>query len=60
MMVDVASWYLIKVFHPFVFVEIAAGALLAACVAFMWLAALYQVWIMQPPDAVVLRERGGL
>ena len=34
-MVDVASWYLIKVFHPFVFVEIGAGMLLAACFAFM-------------------------
>lgn len=56
-MVDVASWYLIKIFHPFVFVEIAAGMILAACFAFMWLVSLYQMWLMAPPDAVALRER---
>ncbi len=57
-MIDVASWYLIKVFHPFVFVEIAAGMILAACFAFMWVVALYQMWLMAAPDAVTLRERG--
>jgi len=56
-MIDVASWYLIKIFHPFVFVEIAAGAILAACFAFMWCVSLYQMWLMGPPDAVALRER---
>ena len=51
-MIDVASWYLIKVFHPFVFVEIAAGMILAACFAFMWLVALYQMWFMTAPEMV--------
>jgi hypothetical protein len=51
-MIDVSSWYLIKVFHPFVYVEIAAGMLLAACFAFMWLIALYQMWFSSAPDAV--------
>jgi hypothetical protein len=59
-MIDVASWYLIKIFHPFVFVEIAAGALLAACFAFMWLVSLYQMWLSTAPEAVMEREGGGL
>ena len=36
-LVDVSSWYMIKVFHPFAWAEIAAGALMAACFAVMWL-----------------------
>ena len=59
-MVDVASWYLIKVFHPFVFVEIGAGMLLAACFAFMWLVALYQMWFGAAPLAVTGRDSGDL
>ena len=55
-MIDVASWYLIKVFHPFVFVEIGAGMLMAACFALMWLVALYQMWFSSTPDAVTDRE----
>ena len=35
--VDVSSWYLIKLYHPFAWVEIAAGMLMAACFAVMWL-----------------------
>lgn len=55
-MIDVASWYMIKVFHPFVYLEIAAGMVLAACFAFMWLVALYQMWLSNAPEMV--RERG--
>jgi hypothetical protein len=58
--VDVASWYLIKVFHPFVFVEIGAGMLLAACFALMWLVSLYQMWFSIAPDIVQNRNPGDL
>lgn len=51
-MVDVSSWYLIKVFHPFVYVEIAAGALMALCFAIMVLVTLYQLWLSSVPQAV--------
>jgi hypothetical protein len=57
-MIDVASWYMIKVFHPFVYLEIAAGAVLAACFAFMWLVALYQMWLSTAPAMVREREPG--
>ena len=56
--VDVISWYLIKLFHPFAWVEIAAGALMAASFATMWLITLYQMWFMKPPEAI-LRRMGG-
>jgi hypothetical protein len=59
-MVDVSSWYLIKVFHPFVYVEILAGMVLAGCFAFMCLVSLYQMWFSKAPVAVLDRERGGL
>jgi len=59
-MVDVGSWYLIKVFHPFVYAEILAGMALAACFAFMWLVALYQMWFSTAPIMVQERESGGL
>ncbi len=59
-MVDVASWYLIKVFHPFVYAEIMAGMVLAACFAFMWLVSLYQMWFSLAPGVVQNREGGDL
>jgi len=58
--VDVASWYLIKIFNPFVYVEIAAGMILAACFAFMWLVAMYQMWFSTTPIVVRDRESGDL
>ena len=56
--VDVSSWYLIKLYHPFAWVEIGAGMLMAACFAFMWLTTLYQMWFSRPPEAI-LRRMGG-
>ena len=58
-MVDVSSWYMIKVFHPFVW-EIAAGALMAACFAVMWLVTLYQMWFHKPPEAILARMGGDI
>ena len=55
--IDVSSWYIIKLFHPFAFVEIAAGGLMAACFAFMWLVTMYQLWFSKPPSAVTERDR---
>ena len=54
-MVDVSSWYMIKIYHPFAWVEILAGMLMAACFAFMWLVALYQMWFANLPKLVLER-----
>jgi len=59
-MVDVSSWYMIKVYHPFAWVEILAGVLLAACFAFMWLVTLYQMWFTKPPKPVLERMGGDI
>ena len=56
--VDVSSWYVIKIFHPFVYVEIAAGALMAACFAAMVLVTLYQMWLSKAPAMVTERQKG--
>lgn len=58
--VDVSSWYIIKIFNPFVYVEIAAGALMAACFASMWLVTIYQMWLSSAPLVVAQREKGDL
>ena len=54
-MVDIISWYIIKLFHPFVYVEITAGAVMGLCFAIMCLVTLYQMWFSPTPTAV--RER---
>ena len=59
-MIDVASWYMIKLFHPFVYLEILAGGVLAGCFGFMWLVSLYQMWFSSAPTAVRERELGDL
>ena len=59
-MIDVSSWYIIKVYHPFAWIEILAGAMMASCFAFMWLVALYQMWLGKPPKALLNRVSGDI
>ncbi len=58
--IDVSSWYLIKRFHPFAWVDIGAGVAMAACFAAMWLTTLYQMWFTKPPEAILLRLGGDI
>jgi hypothetical protein len=58
--IDVSSWYLIKLFHPFAWVEIGAGAAMVACFAVMWLTTLYQMWFTKPPEAIRRRMGGDI
>ena len=55
---DVSSWYFTKLFHPFALVVMGAGAVMAACFAFMWVTTMYQLWFSPPPEMVVEREGG--
>lgn len=57
LLVDVSSWYMVKIYHPFAWVTMSAGALLGMCFAFMWVTSMYQMWIGRTPKAVL--ERGG-
>jgi len=52
---DVSSWYFTKIYHPFGWVVIAAGALMGTCFAGMWLTTMYQMWFSAPPPMVADR-----
>jgi hypothetical protein len=54
--IDISSWYLVKIYHPFAYMTMAGGALLGASFAFMWVTSMYQMWIGKTPKAVL--ERG--
>ena len=53
---DVSSWYFTKLFHPFAWMVMIAGGLMAASFAIMWLTVMYQLWFAAPPPAVAQRE----
>lgn len=53
---DISSWYFIKLFHPFAYLTITAGALMALCFAAMWFVSIYQMWFSKTPQPVA--ERG--
>ena len=52
---DVSSWYFIKLFHPFAYLTMAAGAAMGLCYATMWFVSMYQLWIGKVPQAVAGR-----
>ena len=54
---DVSSWYFTKLYHPFAYVVMLGGALMATCFAFMWLVTMYQLWFTAPPPIVTQRTR---
>ena len=58
--VDIASWYVTKVFHPFAWVVILAGATMGVCFAYMWVISMYQMWFGATPTAVTQREGSDL
>jgi hypothetical protein len=53
---DVASWYLIKVYHPFALMTMGAGAIMGLSFAIMWVLSMYQIWFSRVPTAVKLRR----
>ena len=53
--VDISSWYLVKVYHPFAYVTMASGAIMGASFAVMWFISMYQMWFSGTPEAVAKR-----
>ncbi len=53
---DVISWYLVKLYHPFAFVTMFAGMVQGLCFAFMWVISMYQLWFSGTPEAVATRH----
>lgn len=54
---DIASWYFTKLYQPFAWVVLIAGAVMGMCFAFMWVVTMYQMWFSPPPALVA--ERAG-
>ena len=53
---DVSSWYFTKLFHPFAWVVMLAGAMMGLSFAFMWVVSMYQMWVSAKPEKVAQRE----
>jgi len=53
--VDVASWYITKLFEPFAWVVIGSGALMGLCFALQFFISIYQMWFYKLPEDVHLR-----
>jgi len=54
---DVLGWYVTKVFTPFAWVVMIAGAVNGMSFAVMWVTSMYQMWIYRVPEHV--RDRHG-
>ncbi len=57
---DILSWYFTKLYHPFAFVVIGAGAVNGLSFTFMWFVSMYQMWFSSPPQAVLVRMGGDI
>jgi len=55
-MADVLGWYLTKVFTPFAWVVLIAGAINGLSFAIMWFISMYQMWIYRVPEHVRSRH----
>ncbi len=53
--VDVASWYITKLFEPFAWVVIGSGALMGLCFGLQFFISIYQMWFYKLPEDVHLR-----
>lgn len=53
---DVASWYLTKLYHPFALMTMGAGGIMGLSFAVMWLVSMFQIWFSRVPMAVKLRR----
>ena len=58
LVLDIASWYLTKLAHPFAWLVIGGGALMALAFAYMWAVSLYQLWFSPAPEPVAQRLTG--
>lgn len=53
---DIMSWYFTKLYHPFAWVVIMAGAGMAMSFVYMWVVSMYQLWFSATPEVVTQRE----
>ena len=53
---DVLGWYVTKVYTPFAWVVLIAGALNGLSFAVMWVISMYQMWIYRVPEHITKRS----
>jgi hypothetical protein len=58
--IDVGSWYMVKVYHPFAWVTMASGAVMGVSFTFMWVVSMYQMWYGKTPSPVEQRAGGDM
>lgn len=51
-LIDVASWYLTKLWPGAAWVVLISGVVMGICFAFMWFASMWQMWIGKVPSEV--------
>lgn len=56
---DVSSWYFTKLYAPFAWVVMIAGAIIGLSFAYMWFVSMYQMWFSRVPAAVAARNALG-
>lgn len=59
LVLDIGSWYFTKLYHPFAWVVIFGGAIMALSFTFMWVVSMWQMWFSRPPSVVADRKDGG-
>ena len=52
---DIGSWYFTKLYHPFAWVVIISGGLMALSFGYMWAVSMYQLWFSAAPEVVAQR-----
>ena len=58
LIMDVSSWYFTKIYHPFAWVVLLGGALLALSFTYMWVVSIWQMWFGRLPAAIAQRHEG--
>lgn len=53
-LMDIASWYLTKLWPSFAWMIIISGGMMGLSFATQWLTSMYQMWFYSPPEEVVM------
>lgn len=56
LVLDVSTWYLVKLYHEFAWLTIASGGAMAASFLLMWMVSMYQMWFSKTPQPVTQRS----
>jgi hypothetical protein len=56
LLVDIAAWYLTKIWTGFAWAVIVGGAIYGIAFTIMWLTSMYQLWLYKPSDELVNQQ----